>query len=62
LHARARQAWQFSPAEARRAGSSGGRGHLLLSLGADGRLLVWRAAGGKLEAPIKGCESCRVVC
>ncbi|GBG00275.1 hypothetical protein Rsub_13001 [Raphidocelis subcapitata] len=49
-------AWHFSPAEARRAGSSGGRGHLLLSLGADGRLLVWRAAGGKLDAPIRGFE------
>lgn len=45
------QAWHFSASEAWRHGNAGGRAHLLLSLGADGRLLVWDASS-KLANPI----------
>jgi len=50
------QAWQFSAAEARGHGTAGGRGCLLISLGADGRLLIWTAAAGRLENPVMGYE------
>ncbi|KIZ03257.1 hypothetical protein MNEG_4697 [Monoraphidium neglectum] len=49
-------AWQYSAAEARRHGAGGGGAHLLLSLGADGRLLVWRGAGGRLDNPLMTYE------
>ncbi len=46
--------WRRSAAEARRHGVAGGQAHLLLTLGADGRLLVWAAASGKLVNPVMG--------
>ncbi|KAI8471591.1 MAG: WD40-repeat-containing domain protein [Monoraphidium minutum] len=49
-------AWQHSASEARRHGSAGGRAHLLLSLGADGKLLVWGGGGARLDNPIMGYE------
>jgi hypothetical protein len=48
------QAWHYSAADAKRHGPASARAHLLLSLGRDGRLLVWAAAGGRLEDPLLG--------